>query len=90
MPYTAITENGLQLWREDIFATREEAETWVAEHPLTPAGNKVLAVSAEQCRIIQTEVKRLCEKSARKLEADRKGYVALFLRNYEAITGDVS
>lgn len=50
--YTIATDDGLVMWREDIFATREEADAFLAENPLTPSGSRQVVVSTEQAHAL--------------------------------------
>lgn len=51
--YTTVTDSGLLMWRENIFATKTEADEYITANPTTENGTPQLVVTTEQAIAIQ-------------------------------------
>ena len=81
MTYTIVTEDGTIMWREDIFATRAEADEYIAAEPLTPSGKPQFVVSTADAAIIAAEVKSMRERYERRERIERCELVSRVLHN---------
>jgi hypothetical protein len=85
MTYTIVTEDGTVMFREDIFATKAEADEYLALEPLTPSGKPQFAVSTEAAAIIVAEIKSMRERYERRLQIERIELVGRVLKNAEVV-----
>lgn len=69
--YTVATTDGLVMWREDIFATKEEANAFLAQNPVTPNGTPQIVVTTEQAHALNDMRKETGEESQRVLDRVR-------------------
>lgn len=75
--YTLTSEDGVILLREDIFATREEAEKAQADWPATATGERTVVVTTEQAHALtamrgatRSEAERTLERIQRRRTAE--------------------
>jgi hypothetical protein len=76
MTYTTITNEGLLMWREDIFATYEEGSAYIEANPLTPNGTPQYLVTTEVALAAQDAWRRLQAEYEVKLREARIAAVA--------------
>lgn len=82
MTWTIITEDGLLMWREDIFATEQEARDFIAANPLTPNGTPQHAVPTELALTASQLRTEIGERHQREMERERVETTARLVHNF--------
>jgi hypothetical protein len=79
MTYTTITNEGLLMWREDIFATYEEGCAYIEANPLTPNGKPQYLVTTEVALAAQDTWRQLQAEYEVKLREARIAAVSTLI-----------
>ena len=80
--WTIVTDEGLNLWREDLM-TRDEALQHIAEHPFTANGKTQYAVPARVARTSAQLHREYAAAAERRLREDRKARFQQLLQAYD-------